>query len=106
MDDINLFAENEKESEILIQAVRIYSYDIGMKFGIEKMCHANNEKQDMTHDGQNGITNSRKNRTLGEKETYKYSGILEADNHQTRGDVRKKRRVSWENEKATRNQTM
>ena len=36
MDDIKLFAKNEKESETLIQAVRIYSQDIGMEFGIEK----------------------------------------------------------------------
>ena len=36
MDDIKLFAKNEKELEILIQTVRIYSPDIGMEFGIEK----------------------------------------------------------------------
>ena len=36
MDDIKLFAKNEKEQETLIQAVRIYTSDIGMDFGIEK----------------------------------------------------------------------
>ena len=36
MDDIKLSAQNEKELETLIHAVRIYSQDIGMKFGIEK----------------------------------------------------------------------
>ena len=36
MDDITLFAKNEKELETLIRAVRIYSQDIGMEFGIEK----------------------------------------------------------------------
>ena len=36
MDDIKLFAKNEKELETLIQAVRIYSQDIGMELGIEK----------------------------------------------------------------------
>ena len=36
MDDIKLFNENEKEFETLIDAVRIYSQDIGMEFGIEK----------------------------------------------------------------------
>ena len=35
VDDINLFIKNEKESETLIQAVRIYSQDIGMEFGIQ-----------------------------------------------------------------------
>ena len=34
--DIKLFAENEKKLETLIQAVRIYSDDIGMEYGREK----------------------------------------------------------------------
>ena len=33
---IKLFAKNDKELETLIHAVRIYSQDIGMEFGIEK----------------------------------------------------------------------
>ncbi len=36
MNDIKLFAKNEKELETLIHAVRIYSQDRGMEFGIEK----------------------------------------------------------------------
>ena len=36
MDDIKLFAKNEKELETLRHVVRIYSLDIGMEFGIEK----------------------------------------------------------------------
>ena len=36
MDDIKLFAKNEKELETLIHTVRKYSRDIGMEFGIEK----------------------------------------------------------------------
>ena len=36
IDDIKLFAKNEKELETLIQNVRIDSQDIGMEFGIEK----------------------------------------------------------------------
>ena len=37
MDDIKLLAKNEKELETLVRAVRIYSQDIGMEFGIENM---------------------------------------------------------------------
>ena len=37
MDDMKLFAKNEKEVETLIYAVRIYSQDIGMEFGIENV---------------------------------------------------------------------
>ena len=37
MDDIKLFAKNEKELETQIQAVRIYSQDVGMEFGTENV---------------------------------------------------------------------
>ena len=40
------------------------------------MSHASNEKWQTTPDSWNGTA---KSRTLGEKETYKYLGILEAD---------------------------
>ena len=33
IDDIKLFAKNEKELETLIHTVRIYSQEIGMEFG-------------------------------------------------------------------------
>ena len=36
MDNFKLFAKNEKELETLINAVRIYSQNKGMEFGIEK----------------------------------------------------------------------
>ena len=36
MDDIKLFAKNEKELETLIHTVRIYSQEIWMEPGIEK----------------------------------------------------------------------
>ena len=35
MDNIELFAKNEKELETLIQTVRIYSQDIGIEFSVE-----------------------------------------------------------------------
>ena len=79
MDDIKLFAKNEKEMETLIHAVRIYSQDIGMEFDIEKcaMLVMKSGKRHLT-DGME-LPNQDKIRTLGEKETYKYLGILEAD---------------------------
>ena len=79
MDDIKLYAENEKELETLIHAVRIYGQDIGMEFGIEKcaMLVMKSGKRHMT-DGIE-LPNYKKIRTLEENETYKYLGILEAD---------------------------
>ena len=79
MDDIKLFVKNEKELETLIHAVRIYSQHIGMEFSIEKcaMLVRKSGKRHMT-DGME-LPNHDKIRTLGESETYKYLGILEAD---------------------------
>ena len=36
IDDIKIFAKNEKELETLIQTIRIYSQDTGMEFGCKK----------------------------------------------------------------------
>ena len=79
MDDIKLFAKNEKEVETLIHAIRIYIQVIGMEFGIEKcaMLVMKSGKRHMT--GGMELPNHAKIRTLGENETYKYLGILEAD---------------------------
>ena len=62
-----------------LHAVRIYSQDIGMEFGIEKcaMLVMKSGKRHMT-DGME-LLNQDKIRALGEKETYKYLGILKAD---------------------------
>ena len=79
MDDIKLFAKNEKELETLIHVVRIYSQYIGIEFCIEKcaMIVMKSGKRHMT-DGME-LPNQDEIGTLGENETYKYLGILEAD---------------------------
>ena len=79
MDDINLFPKNENELETLMQAVRIYSQDRGMEFGIGKcaMLVMKSAKRHLT-DGTE-LPNQVKIRTLEEKETFKYLDILEAD---------------------------
>ena len=79
MDDIKLFAKNEKELETLIHTVRIYIEDKGMEFGIEKyaLFVMKSGKRHLT-DGIE-LPNQDKFRTLAENETYKYLGILEAD---------------------------
>ena len=79
MDDIKLFAKNEKELETLIHTVRIYSQDIGMEFGIDKyaLLVMKSGKRHLT-DGIE-LPNQDKIRTLAEKKTHKHLGILEAD---------------------------
>ena len=66
--------------------MRIYSKDIGMGSGIEKgtMQIMKSGKRHMTEGVE--LRNHVVIRTLGEKETYKYLGILEAD---TSGNGRK-----------------
>ena len=79
MDDIKLFAKNEKGLETLIHAVRIYSQDIGMAFGREKSVTLvmKSGKRHITDEME--LQKQDKIRTPGEEETYKYFGILEAD---------------------------
>ena len=73
----NYLQKYEKELETMIRAVRIYSGDIGMEFGIEKcamlVMKMVNDTWLMECSYQIKI------RTPGEKETYKYLEILEAD---------------------------
>ena len=79
MDNIKLFAKHEKELGNLIDAVRIYNQDIEIEFGMEKYATLimKSGKRHLT-DGME-LPSQDKIRTLGEKETYKYLGILEAD---------------------------
>ena len=79
MDDIKLFAKNEKELETLIHTVRIYSRDTGKEFGIEKcaMLVMKSGKRHLTDVIE--LPNKDKIKSHAENETYKYLGILEAD---------------------------
>ena len=70
MDDIKLFAKNEKELETLIQTIRIY------RIWHWKICHADNEKwkrEVIVKPNQERI------KMIGEKENYKCLGMLEVD---------------------------
>ena len=79
VDDIKLLAKNEKELKTLIHAIRIYSSDIGIEFGIEEcsMLVMKSDKRNMTVGME--LPNQDKIRTLWENETYKLLGFLEAD---------------------------
>ena len=67
MDDIKLFEKNKKDLKTLIHAVRIYSEEIGMEFGIEKwaMLVMKSDKPHLT-DGME-LPNQDKIRMLGKK---------------------------------------
>ena len=46
MDDLKLYSRNEKGVDSLVQAVRVFSEDIGMEFGIKKCAMLVMEKGD------------------------------------------------------------
>ena len=68
MDNIKLFAKNERELETLIQNVRIYNQDLGIGFGIEK-CTTLAMKSEKRHSSEEiELPNQERIRTLGERE--------------------------------------
>ena len=79
-DEIKLFGKNEKGLVTLTHTMRIYSPDIGVDFIREKcaLLIMRIRKQHLTEGIE--LPNQEKIRTLREKETYKYMGILEAEN--------------------------
>ena len=89
MGDITLLAKNE-ELKTLLQTIRIYSWHIGIGFIIERsaMLIRKSVKRQITEGIE--LPNQERIRTLGEKENYKYWGILEVDTITTREDEKKK----------------
>ena len=77
MDDLKLFANNKKEIDSFVQTVRIFSDDIGMKFGLQK-CAAKTIGKRVNSD-EIALPDDTQLRALGEEESYKYLGVLEAD---------------------------
>ena len=73
-----LFAKNEKDIETLMHAVRINNQNIGLEFGLEKYAKLIMKGEKHLTDEME-LPNQEKIRPLGEKETYKYLGILETD---------------------------
>ena len=91
MDDIKLFAKSEKELEILILTVKIYGKQKGIRYWIEKMCHANNEKRKPTNVGRNRTTKLGKNQNARGKENFQLLGNTgNWHNHTCSGERKKK----------------
>ena len=98
IDDLNWKIENPNTSSENIES--------GLRDGFcyRKMRHASNDKRETIHDGRNRTIESRKIRTLGIKEIYKYLGILEAGIIKWVEMKEKIKSLSRENQKATRYQ--
>ena len=66
MDDVKLFAKNEKEIDSLLQTVRIFNDDIGMKFGLEKCAAITMKRGKMVHSDGIALPDGTQLRALGE----------------------------------------
>ena len=79
MDDLKLYWKTDKGLDSLIQAIRIFSFDICMKFGIEK-CNILILKRGFTDDNCDiMLPNNLKISSLKKGESYNYIEMLEAE---------------------------
>ena len=79
MDDLKLYSQNEKGLDSLVQTVRVFSEDRGMKFGIEKCAMLLAEKGKIVKSVGIELPGGKVIKSLQEGESYKYLGILETD---------------------------
>ena len=79
MDNSKLHNRSEKGLHSLAQTVRVFSEDIGMKFGIEKCAMLVMEKGKIVKSVGIELPDGKVIKSLQEGESYKYLGILEAD---------------------------
>ena len=79
MDDLKLYEKSTAELESLLNSIRIFSNDISMEFCLDKCTTLAITKGKVTEiRGMNLPNNNIKGLNLDE--TYKYLGILQADN--------------------------
>ena len=76
MDDLKLYSRSEKGLDSLVQTVIVFSEDIGIEFGIEKLAM---EKGKIVKSVDIELPEGKVIKSLQEGESYKYLGILEAD---------------------------
>ena len=78
MDDLELYASNEKSLGSLIQTVRVFSNGIGMEFGVEKCLVLTMKKGKMINSDGIVLPNKRTMKGLKEGDSYKYLGVIQA----------------------------
>ena len=79
MDDLKLYSRSEKGLDSLVRTVRVFIEDVGMEFGIEKCAILVTEKRKIVKSVGIELPNGKVIKSLQEGESYKYLGILEAD---------------------------
>ena len=79
MDDLKLYASNEKSLESLIQTLCVFGNDIGMEFGAEKCAVLTIKKGKMANGDGIALPNKTKMKGLKEGDSYTYLGVIQAD---------------------------
>ena len=79
MDDLKSYSRNEKEFDLLVQKIRIFSKDKGMEFGTERCAMLVIEKGKIVKSVGIKLPDGKVIKSLQEGESYKYLAILEAD---------------------------
>ena len=77
MDDLKLFTKDDHELDGLLQTIKKFSDNIGMKFGIEKCAKATFLKRRLEKSIE--LDNSTKIKELEQEEVYKYLGVNESN---------------------------
>ena len=81
MDDVKLYAKNERDIDSLIHLTRLYSEDIGMSFGLEECGRMIARRGTVVTHSCMGTMTSRQERTRSRPSThtpYQSSDILSA----------------------------
>ena len=78
MDELNLYASNEKSLEALIETVHVFSNGIGMEYGVEKCAVLTMKKRKMANSDGMALLNKTIER-LKEGDNCKYLGVTLAD---------------------------
>ena len=79
MDDLKLYGKNEKQLDLLVNTVRIFSEDIKMEFGISKCAMLSMKRGKYNESHGIVLPGGDKIEEVDMNEGYKYLGILEAD---------------------------
>ena len=82
LDDLKLYAKSEIGLESLVNTVRIFSADVGMDFGVTKCTKIVVRRGKVSEAEGIKLPDGREIRNLKEGTSYKYLGILEADEFQ------------------------
>jgi len=79
MDDLKLFAKSDVQLKTLLQAVNLFSDDVGLSFGIEKWAKLSVSRSKVNLSGGIALSPTVDVREINSGEVYKYLAFFEAE---------------------------